>query len=46
MENHLECWKQFNHFVNLARAKKFGNEDAPAFVNGILDEIAAVVEGK
>ena len=27
MENYLECWKQFNHFVNLARAKKFSPED-------------------
>jgi len=27
MENYLECWKQFNHFVNLARAKKFSLED-------------------
>jgi len=24
MENYLECWKQFNYFVNLARTKKFG----------------------
>ena len=32
MENYLECWKQFNHFVNLARAKKFGNEDETQFL--------------
>ena len=24
MENYLECWKQFNQFVILARGKKFG----------------------
>lgn len=32
MENYLECWKQFNHFVNLARAKKFGAEDENQFL--------------
>jgi len=26
MENYLECWKQFNNFMNLARAKKFSPE--------------------
>ena len=32
MENYLECWKQFNHFVNMARAKKFGPEDENQFL--------------
>jgi hypothetical protein len=32
MENYLECWKQFNHFVNLARAKKFSPEDETQFL--------------
>ena len=32
MENYLECWKQFNHFVNLARSKKFGAEDENQFL--------------
>lgn len=32
MENYLECWKQFNNFVNLARAKKFGPEDETQFL--------------
>jgi hypothetical protein len=32
MENYLECWKQFNHFMNLARAKKFGPEDDSQFL--------------
>jgi len=27
MENYLDCWKQFNHYVNLARDKKFTRED-------------------
>jgi hypothetical protein len=32
MENYLECWKQFNHFVNIARAKKFSLEDESHFL--------------
>ena len=32
MENYLECWKQFNRFLNLARAKKFGPEDDTQFL--------------
>ena len=38
MENYLECWKQFNRFVNLARAKKFSVEDENQFL-----EIKSVV---
>jgi hypothetical protein len=32
MENYLECWKQFNGFVNLARSKKFGTDDENQFL--------------
>jgi hypothetical protein len=32
LENYLECWKQFNGFVNLARTKKFGAEDENQFL--------------
>ena len=32
MENYLECWKQFNQFVNQARGKKFGVEDENQFL--------------
>ena len=32
MENYLECWKQFNQFVILARGKKFGPEDESQFL--------------
>ena len=32
MENYLECWKQFNQFLNLARAKKFSAEDDTQFL--------------
>jgi hypothetical protein len=31
-ETHIECWKQFNHFVNIARAKKFGTDDETRFL--------------
>jgi hypothetical protein len=31
-ETHIECWKQFNHFVNIARAKKFGPDDEAHFL--------------
>ena len=32
MENYLECWKQFNHFINIAREKKFGPEEESQFL--------------
>ena len=32
MENYLECWKQFNHFVNLGRAKKFAQDEDTQFL--------------
>ena len=32
LENYTECWKQFNHFVNTARAKKFGPEEEGQFL--------------
>jgi len=32
MENYLECWKQFNQFINLARSKKFSAEDENQFL--------------
>ena len=32
IETHIECWKQFNHFVNVARAKKFGPADDNHFL--------------
>jgi len=32
MENYLECWKQFNHFINVARTKKFSPEDENQFL--------------
>ena len=32
VENYIECWKQFNSFVTLARAKKFSQEDENQFL--------------
>jgi hypothetical protein len=32
LENYIECWKQFNHYVNLARDKKFSREDEMQFL--------------
>jgi hypothetical protein len=32
LEAHIECWKQFNHYVNLARDKKFGPDDETQFL--------------
>ena len=32
MENYLECWKQFNTFMTMDRAKKFTQEDENQFL--------------
>jgi hypothetical protein len=32
VENYIECWKQFNNFINLARAKKYTAEDENHFL--------------
>ena len=32
IETHIECWKQFNHFTELARTKKFGPADEIHFL--------------
>ncbi len=32
LENYLECWKQFNHFIGLARLKKFGLDEENQFL--------------
>jgi hypothetical protein len=32
MESYLECWKQFNTFMTMARAKKFTQEDENQFL--------------
>jgi len=32
MESYLECWKQFHNFMNMARQKKFSQEDENQFM--------------
>ncbi len=32
VENYIECWKQFNNFMTLARGKKFSQEDDNQFL--------------
>jgi len=32
LENYLECWKQFNSFMGMARTKKFSMEDENQFL--------------
>ena len=32
LENHLGCWRQFSHFINLGRTKKFAVEDEDQFL--------------
>src|SRR5687767_14211619 len=32
MESHLECWKQFNQYLALARGKRFNSEDENQFL--------------
>jgi hypothetical protein len=32
MESHLECWKQFNQYLGLARVKKFTSDDESQFL--------------
>lgn len=32
IETHIECWKQFNHFISIARAKKFTAADDNHFL--------------
>ena len=51
MENYLECWKQFNHYLGLARFKKFTLDDENQFmevksvITQELEIILAVMEG-
>jgi len=51
MENYLECWKQFNHYLGLARFKKFTLDDENQFmeiksvITQELELILAVMQG-
>jgi len=50
LETYIECWKQFNHYLNLARQKRFTPEDEMQFleikslVTQGLEAILATVE--
>jgi hypothetical protein len=47
-ENYLECWKQFNHFINLARSKKFGADDETHFLeikSVLVQELELILAG-
>jgi hypothetical protein len=52
MENYLECWKQFNHYLSLARFKKFTLDDESQFmevksvITQELELILAVTDGQ
>ena len=40
IETHIECWKQFNHFIDVGRSKKFG----PADENHFLEIKSVIVQ--
>ena len=40
IEAHIECWKQFNHFIEVGRSKKFG----PADENHFLEIKSVIVQ--
>lgn len=50
LENYIECWKQFNHYINLARQKGIQPEDENQFleiksvITQELEMILAVIE--
>ena len=50
LEAYIECWKQFNHYINQARTKKYTGEDEVQFlevkslVTQGLETIVAAVE--
>jgi hypothetical protein len=48
LENYLECWKQFNHYMNLARFKKFTIDDENQFLEVksiITQELEQILSG-
>ena len=42
MEGYLECWKQFNTFMTMARTKKFSPEDRLAAKEAVLLRIMEI----
>ena len=51
MESYLECWKQFNTFMSMARSKKYTQEDENQFleiksvITQELELVLVVTEG-
>ena len=48
IETHIECWKQFNHFITIAHAKKFGPADENHFLeikSIIVQELELIFAG-
>jgi hypothetical protein len=48
IETHIECWKEFNHFIGVARAKKFGPADENHFLeikSVIVQELELIFAG-
>lgn len=46
LENHLECWKQFNHFVSLSRTPGFTPEDEQQFLevkSNLVQELEVIL---
>ena len=48
MENYVECWKQFNSFIALARTKKYTPDDENQFLeikSVMTQELELILEG-
>src|SRR5438552_16173641 len=48
IENYLEGWKQFNHYLSLARTKKFAQEDENQFLeikSGLAQDLEMIISG-
>ena len=46
LENYLECWKQLNRFISLARSKRFTAEDESQFLevkSVIIQELETIM---
>lgn len=47
LENYIECWKQFNHYLNKAREKRFDSDDESQFLDCkcvITQELEAILD--
>jgi hypothetical protein len=48
MESHLECWKQFNQYLGMARSKKFSSDDETQFLeikSVLTQELEMILSG-